>query len=401
MRVSLTQNNSTLAKQKPNQNSTHINCIKFDSTLALRVNLTQNQLALAQKFHTSKTNTFNHNISDCDFDLQVRFNHNKLTITEHNPPLFNQSYFLHTSNALFATQSSNHHIKSKLASHNTITINTPLRIEPQKALFLTHNTGKASLAYRNRHQFTDLSLFNLSITNKPKISSLICTQKSHTLNSSRAKLVNNKKSLFAQTQSEIQLSPSASNNLIKNSTISTKMSQPVSAMKDKSTSIRSSRTSPRVSFTDNTTPNTPRQSSSHSNISTPLTDSPQILSFDKVVGKVYNKGLIASLTSKDAVLKEVRDCIIRSDEERLKALNPYLHSYWRVLHVSSGCVCMEEKVAIPSALKDALIEDLHASHPGSWGMICMAQPCWWPYMNRDLLVRATECKPCTAIGKNL
>ena len=62
---------------------------------------------------------------------------------------------------------------------------------------------------------------------------------------------------------------------------------------------------------------------------------------------------------------------------------------------------MDEKVAIPSALKVALIEDLHASHPGSWGMVCMAQHCWWPYMNRDLLVRAIECKSCTDIGKNL
>ena len=62
---------------------------------------------------------------------------------------------------------------------------------------------------------------------------------------------------------------------------------------------------------------------------------------------------------------------------------------------------MDEKVAIPNALKEALIDDLHASHPGSWGMICMAQHCWWPYMNRDLLVKAIECKSCTAIGKNL
>ena len=114
------------------------------------------------------------------------------------------------------------------------------------------------------------------------------------------------------------------------------MSLQVSSMKGKSASNRSSRTSPRVSFTDNPTPITPRQSSSHSNISTPLIDSPQDLSFDEVVGKVFNNGLIASLTSKNAVIKEIRDCIIRSDEDRMKALNPYLHSYWRDLHVSSG-----------------------------------------------------------------
>ena len=194
----------------------------------------------------------------------------------------------------------------------------------------------------------------MSITNKPQISSLISTKNSNTLNNSRAQLVNNKKSLFAQTKSEIQLSSSYSINLIENSTISTKMSKQVSAMKGKSISTHRNRTSPRVSFTKNTTPNTPRQSSSRSKISSPLTDSAQILSFDKVVGKVFNKGLLASLTSKDAVLKEVRDCIIHSDEKSLKALNPNLHSYWRDLNVSNGCVCMVEKVAIPNTLRGAL-----------------------------------------------
>ena len=62
---------------------------------------------------------------------------------------------------------------------------------------------------------------------------------------------------------------------------------------------------------------------------------------------------------------------------------------------------MDKKVAIPNTLKDALTEDFHAGHPGSWGMICMAQHCWWPYMNRDLLFQAIDCKVCTAIGKNL
>ena len=147
--------------------------------------------------------------------------------------------------------------------------------------------------------------------------------------------------------------------------------------------------------------NTPCQSPSTANISTPLTNSPQVLSFDKVVGKVFNKNFIASLTSKNVVLKEVRDCIIRSDEERLMQLTPYLHSYWLELHVSSGCVCMDEKVAIPNALKEALIEDLHASHPGSWGTVCTVQHCWWPYMNRDLLVCSIDCKPCTTIDENL
>ena len=31
----------------------------------------------------------------------------------------------------------------------------------------------------------------------------------------------------------------------------------------------------------------------------------------------------------------------------------------------------------------------------------MATNCLWPYMNRELKVKSTECKPSTAIGKNL
>ena len=70
------------------------------------------------------------------------------------------------------------------------------------------------------------------------------------------------------------------------------------------------------------------------------------------------------------------------------------------LHVRSGCVCIE-KVAIPNVLREALIDDIHSSHPGTWGMICMATYCWWPYMHRELIVKATECKSCTVIDKNL
>ena len=173
----------------------------------------------------------------------------------------------------------------------------------------------------------------------------------------------------------------------------------ISAMNGKSTSKTTTRTSTFVSFTNDTMQNTPRYSPSTSNISTPLTDSPTFCHSIKGVKKVFNKNLMASLTSKNAVFKEVRDCIIRSEEERLKQLNPYLHSYYRDLHISNDSVFMDEKVFIPNALKKTLIEDLHASHRGSCGMLCMAQHCWWPFMNGDLLARSIECKPFTTINK--
>ena len=111
-----------------------------------------------------------------------------------------------------------------------------------------------------------------------------------------------------------------------------------------------------------TTPKTPAPSSS---VSTPLTPSPRVPTFDYIVSKIF-KSLIASLASKDAALKEVRDCILTNNESRLKALNPYIHSYWRDLHVWSGCACIDEKVAIPNVLREALIDDIHSSHQDTW-----------------------------------
>ena len=55
----------------------------------------------------------------------------------------------------------------------------------------------------------------------------------------------------------------------------------------------------------------------------------------------------------------------------------------------------------PCPLREGLIGNLHASHPVTWEMMCMSTQCWWPYMNRELIVKSTECKLCTAIGKNI
>ena len=252
----------------------------------------------------------------------------------------------------FAQQVTKYQIHSKVASHSLPITIKPLQIESQMHV----ETGKTSLAYQYTPKFASISHSHLSIKNKSQIPTLFSNPNSNTLNNSRAQLTNNKQVPFAQTQPEIQMSSSLSINLIEKTQLSSTMSQQASSLKGKSISSRTTRASPRVSFTDNATTSTPRRSSSHSNLSTPLTDSPQVVSFEKVVGKVFNKGLIASLTGKDAALKEVRDCIIRGDEERLKALNPYLHSYWRDLHVNGGCVCMDKKVAIPNALKDALLK---------------------------------------------
>ena len=61
-------------------------------------------------------------------------------------------------------------------------------------------------------------------------------------------------------------------------------------------------------------PITPTSPAHSTNASTPLTPRPQVPTFEYIVSKIFNKSLIRSLTSKDAVLKEVRDCILTNNE---------------------------------------------------------------------------------------
>ena len=107
------------------------------------------------------------------------------------------------------------------------------------------------------------------------------------------------------------------------------------------------------------------------------------------------------MTGKDAILKEVRDCVIRNDPDRLQEISPYLFSYWRDLSVKHDCVCLDERIAIPKSIKDAVLEDIHSTYPGSFAMLSLAQNIRWPYIHRDILAIASECKACTEISMNL
>ena len=172
--------------------------------------------------------------------------------------------------------------------------------------------------------------------------------------------------------------------------------------KAKANRSKSTPTKARVTFSD-TTPSTPGTNTT-SNTDTPtgsmIEETDDIL-FTETLNKVFSKKFLAILTGKDAILKEVRDCVLRNDPDRLQEISPYLFSYSRDLSVKHGCVCLDERIAIPKAIKDAVLEDIHSTHPGSFAMLSLAQNIWWPYIHRDILAKASECKACTEIGKNL
>ena len=262
--VHLTNNTKSFADQKHNLFLHSTNSVNCTSAHDQRVHSSQNDFVFANTYPTPKVNTSNLINITSDLAPRVRCFFINLTPARHNPLLFTQKTRMHSSDDSFATQVTNYSIHSKSASHSLPFTTNPVQIESQRLV----NTRKASLAYQNASKFTPLSHSHLSIKSQPQIPTFFSKPHSNTLNNSHAQLINNNQVLFAQTQPEIQLSSSLSINLIEKTQLSSTMSQQASSLKGLSLSSRSTRASPRVSFTDNATTSTPRRSSSHSNLST-------------------------------------------------------------------------------------------------------------------------------------
>ena len=136
-------------------------------------------------------------------------------------------------------------------------------------------------------------------------------------------------------------------------------------------------------------------------VTSPSVDDLYSDSFNFAISKIFSSSLMASHTTKDAILKEIRDCFLTENEDRCKQISPYIHSFWKDIHVKNGCVCIDDKIAFPHAIKDSYVDAIHATHPGTWGMTDMATHAWWPYMHRDIITKTAKCNPCVKIGKNL
>ena len=131
----------------------------------------------------------------------------------------------------------------------------------------------------------------------------------------------------------------------------------------------------KVRFADEAGPSTARAESATP--STPNTDATIVTSpsnddlhtdaFIFALSKIFSSTLMANLISKDAILKEIGDCVLTENEDRCKQISPYIHSFWKELHVTNGCVCIDDRIAIPNSIKDAYVEAIHATHPESWG----------------------------------
>ena len=110
---------------------------------------------------------------------------------------------------------------------------------------------------------------------------------------------------------------------------------------------------------------------------------------------------IGQFDFKDAIFKKIPDCINIDNDERCWHFWPQIHSHWKDLHLKNGCVCVDDEIAIPNSIKDAYIKAIHATHPGSLGMIDIAIHAWWSYRHQDLLSKTASATLVSKLVKKI
>ena len=116
---------------------------------------------------------------------------------------------------------------------------------------------------------------------------------------------------------------------------------------------------------------------------------------------LFDADLLAELTEEDRFLGPMKRAIINKDITSFNKLGSYMAQFWPNAAVVTNCVVIENKLAIPEPLRQAVLTRLHRSHPGQEAMMAASEYPWWPFMNRQIIDTCEKCRECTLFCKNL
>ena len=134
----------------------------------------------------------------------------------------------------------------------------------------------------------------------------------------------------------------------------------------------------------------------------PLANSTDMPQYRKNLNQVFGEEFVAEATVRDRQLAPIIKLIREKDWDTLKRVSPCFYSLKRDLSITpSGCVLYDNRLMIPSALKQLLINSLHQTHPGQSGMLRLADLVWFPRIHREVTAKAQSCGGCIMKGKNL
>ena len=116
----------------------------------------------------------------------------------------------------------------------------------------------------------------------------------------------------------------------------------------------------------------------------------------------FDSKFMSSLSKQDLVLKKIIKAIEEDRKQDMLQLGNYNKSYLNNLHVSGGCLYLDNRLVIPASLRSTMLHRLHEAHPGQFAMKSLAtQYIWWPKIYREIKFHGENCIECVKAGKNL
>ena len=119
------------------------------------------------------------------------------------------------------------------------------------------------------------------------------------------------------------------------------------------------------------------------------------------LSKLFDKSLLAEMTSEDTWMERLRRVIERGDKQGFELMGLYTNSVWSQVAVQDDCILLNNRLAVPLQLRQAVLKRIHRGHPGQEAMLGVSQYLWWPHMYKDKKNLAEECRSCTRYGKNV
>ena len=95
--------------------------------------------------------------------------------------------------------------------------------------------------------------------------------------------------------------------------------------------------------------------------------------YRKILCQLFGEKFWAETTQKDRQMAPIIELIRGNDWDTLKRVSPHFYSLKQDLAVTpNGCVLYDNRLKVPSSLKQLVNDYLHQTHPGQTGMLRLA-----------------------------
>ena len=107
---------------------------------------------------------------------------------------------------------------------------------------------------------------------------------------------------------------------------------------------------------------------------------------------------VRSVTSDDSILQQVITYVVDGFPDRKSEMTPETQEFWEYrdkLNVWEGLLLCDDRIVVPSKLREQAIRNIHSAHQGVSGMTARANICmFWPGITTDLEKVRIGCRQC-------